>query len=83
MNGIVKGFYRTGWRPTYYGIQDYLVYEECQQLFLEDTNQMFFVADWITKKGYEIPRLIPFCFLLDFTSIVHYLRKLNCRQNSR
>jgi hypothetical protein len=55
MNGIVKGFSQTDWRPTYYGIQDHLVYEECQELFLEDTNQMFFVADWITKKGYEVP----------------------------
>jgi hypothetical protein len=55
MNGIVKSFDRTEWRPTYYGIQDHFVYEECQGLLLKDKTLTLFIADWIVKRGYRIP----------------------------
>jgi hypothetical protein len=61
MNGIIKGFNKTDWRPTYYGIQDHFVYEECQELILKDTTLTPFIADWIVKKNrvekilYNIP----------------------------
>jgi hypothetical protein len=55
MNGIVKGFHQTDWRPTYYGIQDLFSYAECQKFLLEDSTLTLFIPDWIVKRGYEIP----------------------------
>jgi hypothetical protein len=55
MNGIVKGFHKTDWRPTYYGIQDQGAYEEYQELLLKDETLTLFIADWIVKRGYNIP----------------------------
>jgi hypothetical protein len=63
MNGIVKGFPKTDWRPTYYGILDHFIYEECQDLILNDKKLIPFISESIAKRRYEIPAnsiLFPF-----------------------
>jgi hypothetical protein len=63
MNNIVKGFHKTDWRPTYYGIQDVSSYEECEQSIFKTPTLIPFVPDWIVKRGYTVPShtvLFPF-----------------------
>jgi hypothetical protein len=55
MNSIIRGFARTDWRPTYYGIQDVFSYEECQEFILNDNTLITFISDFIVKRGYDIP----------------------------
>jgi hypothetical protein len=50
MNGVVKGFHHTKWCPTYYGIQDYFVDEECQESRLQDKTLTLFISDWISEE---------------------------------
>jgi hypothetical protein len=69
MNGIIKSFPRTDCRPTYYGIQDLFVYEECQELLFKGSTWISFIPDWIVKRGYKIP---PHTVLFPFS---HYKRR--------
>jgi hypothetical protein len=55
MNSIIKGFDKTDWRPTYYGIQDRFAYEELQDYMYSDDNLTLFIADMIEKRKYKIP----------------------------
>jgi hypothetical protein len=57
MNGIVKIFHKTNWRPTYYGIQDPFVYEECQDIILKNKTLIPFIADCIVKKDYLMRKI--------------------------
>jgi hypothetical protein len=55
MNSIIKGFPRTDWRPTYYGIVDHFAYEEFQDFILNDKQLTPFISDQIIKRGYKTP----------------------------
>jgi hypothetical protein len=55
MNNIVKGFHKTDWRPTYYGVQDIFAYGECQEFILKDNTLITFISDFVVKRGYNIP----------------------------
>jgi hypothetical protein len=79
MNGIIKAFHKTDWRPTYYAIHDHFVYEECQDLILKDKTLTPFIADWIVKIDpimrmiYNIPyaKIPPNAILFPFSSYNH------------
>jgi hypothetical protein len=55
MNGIVKAFHKTDWRPTYYAIQDCSVYEECQEFILNEKILTSFISDRIVQLKYKVP----------------------------
>jgi hypothetical protein len=57
MNGIVKGFHKTDWRPTYYGIHDHFVYAELQDIILENSTLIPFIADWIVEVDWIVKRI--------------------------
>lgn len=62
MNSITKIFDKTDWRPTYYGIQDPLVYEKMEESILAayKNSDNVFVADYLGLY-FKIPNnFIPF-----------------------
>ena len=52
MNSVTRLFPQTGWRPTYYGIQDANVYEKMEQSICEayENADNVFVSDVIAEK---------------------------------
>lgn len=60
MNSIVKVFNETEWRPYFYGIQDFNVYEKMRQYLIDDKINSeintIFVSDDIAKKFNDIPK---------------------------
>jgi hypothetical protein len=70
MNSIIKGFNKTNWRPTYYGIQDRFAYEELQDyIYLEKDSMVLFIADMIEKRKFKIP---SGAILFPFSRYKHY-----------
>lgn len=55
MNSILRIYDKTSWRPTYYGIQDKLVYEKMAS-DVNATEQTMFVSDEIVKTGLPVPK---------------------------
>lgn len=50
MNSIVMSFDRTNWRPTYYGVQDYSVYEKISGYINRRDFKEMFVSDFLNKR---------------------------------
>lgn len=60
MNSIVKFFNQSSWRPTYYGIQDALVYDKlCNDKYFQSIKGKF-ISDWLQEEKETSPDDIVF-----------------------
>lgn len=60
VNSIVKILSETNWRPTYFGIQDPLVYEKLENDILNSDAHTIFTSDLMQKKFASTKNFIPF-----------------------
>jgi hypothetical protein len=65
MNSIYLSYSKTKWRPTYYGIQDPLVYEKIQHKIINDDFQAAFIGSNVAKAFNLKPHKNRFIFPLD------------------
>ena len=56
MNSILKVLDKTEWRPTFYGIQDWHVYEKMIDYVLNTSIENIFIGSRICDKKYTIPQ---------------------------
>jgi len=54
MNSIILVFDETDWRPTYYGIQDHLVYDKLKDCIFRSKLKNIFIGSYLNKRC-EVP----------------------------
>lgn len=80
MNSIVKVLNEISWKPTYYGIQDHLVYEKLEAEILKISGIKVFIADVILKKGFKCS---PNALIFPLSFYKHYYAYKKVKYSTR